>query len=116
MRLTVKRRAGLTFCFAKSSPDRLLIIVAAMLLAAVTACHSNAPLAPLPPSEVPMPPVSEVESVVFLVGDMGEALWDRSPMPRRLAAEVESWSTRLRTDSSVAVLFLGDNVYPRGLR
>lgn len=91
-------------------------MVAATLLVAVTACHSNAPLAPLPPSEVPMPAIGDVESVVFLVGDMGEAFWERSPLPRRLAAEVESWSTRLKVDSSVAVLFLGDNVYPLGFR
>lgn len=73
-------------------------------------------LHPLPPSEVAQPAPGEVESVIFLVGDMGEAFWERSPLPRRLALEVENWSGRLGADSSVAVLFLGDNVYPRGLR
>jgi hypothetical protein len=34
----------------------------------------------------------------------------------KLRTEVERWSSTLRRDSSVAVVFLGDNVYPAGLR
>ncbi|MGQ0814315.1 MAG: hypothetical protein ACT4O1_07595 [Gemmatimonadota bacterium] len=70
----------------------------------------------LPASILPEPLPADVESVVFIVGDMGAALWDRSPMPRRMARDVEWWSRALARDSSVSVVFLGDNVYPKGLR
>lgn len=94
----------------------LRTFTAATMLLAAAACHKAGGPAPTPPSEVPLPAASEVESVIFLVGDVGMARWERSPLPRRLALEVESWSNRLSADSSVAVLFLGDNIYPAGLR
>jgi hypothetical protein len=70
----------------------------------------------LPPSQVPVPAAADIESVVFIVGDMGNAMWDRSPLPHALQAEIETWSGALRRDSSVSIVFLGDNVYPKGLR
>jgi hypothetical protein len=56
-----------------------------------------------------------VASVVFLVGDAGQAQRTTSPLLARLRAEVEAWSGALEGDSSVVVLFLGDNVYPAGI-
>jgi hypothetical protein len=73
------------------------------------------PLPELPAAMIPEPLPADVESVIFVVGDMGAALWDRSPMPRRIARDVEWWSRALGRDSSVAVLFLGDNIYPGGM-
>lgn len=69
----------------------------------------------LPPSMIPQASAADIESIVFIVGDMGLALWDQSPMVRSLYRDVEEWSRRLTRDSSVAVLFLGDNIYPAGL-
>lgn len=62
------------------------------------------------------PPPDSVEAVVLLVGDAGAATWEESPVLRGLAAEVEFWSERIERDSSVTVAFLGDNVYPVGVR
>lgn len=69
----------------------------------------------LPAVLTPLPPVAEIESVIFIVGDAGHVTWEQSPMVRSMAREVELWSERLARDSSVAVLFLGDNVYPAGM-
>jgi hypothetical protein len=81
---------------------------------AVMACAKKE-LPELPLSMIPQPTETDIESVVFIVGDMGLALWDQSPMVRSLARDVEEWSRRLPRDSSVSVLFLGDNIYPAGL-
>lgn len=62
------------------------------------------------------PDPAEVEAVVFLVGDAGEALPGRSPVMARLQAEVERWSADLARDSAVSVFYLGDVVYPYGVR
>lgn len=63
----------------------------------------------------PEPPADEVEQVLFLVGDAGEALPGRSPVLARLSEGVESWARQLGRDSAVSVFFLGDNVYPSGV-
>jgi hypothetical protein len=86
-----------------------------VLCAAVAACAKKE-LPELPSSVLPEPMAADVESIVFIVGDMGSALWDRSPMPRRMERDVEWWARAIGRDSSVAVIFLGDNVYPVGLR
>ncbi len=81
----------------------------------VTAC--GPPPAPgLPPGPVaPEPLPSSIESVLFLIGDAGTAQTGKSPVLSRLTEDVERWSGLL-PDSSVAVAFLGDNVYPVGVR
>jgi hypothetical protein len=63
----------------------------------------------------PSPP-SAVDAVVFLVGDGGESVAGRSPVIAKLSAEVEDWSAAMARDSVVSVIYLGDNVYPEGLR
>src|SRR5688500_33196 len=88
-----------------------LLLVCTML----SACGKKE-LPELPSSVLPEPLPAEVESAVFIVGDMGAALWDRSPMPRRMERDVEWWSRALGRDSAVSVIFLGDNVYPEGVR
>src|SRR5690606_19441232 len=59
---------------------------------------------------------AEIENVIFLIGDAGDARAERSPLLRRMNAEVEYWAGALARDSAVVVLFLGDNVYPEGMR
>lgn len=75
------------------------------------------PLVPLPPAPQMLdePPADAVESMLFLVGDAGEATTDGSPVMLHLRRQVERWSQMLARDSSVVVVFLGDNVYPRGM-
>ena len=63
---------------------------------------------------MPDPDAEGVEAVVFLVGDAGDVDGVGNPVLQKLSDEVESWSESLARDSSVVVLFLGDNVYPSG--
>jgi hypothetical protein len=88
----------------------------AVLLCALLAACAKKKLPELPSSLLSEPAPAEVEAAVFIVGDMGAALWDRSPMPRRMERDVEWWARALGRDSAVAVVFLGDNVYPEGVR
>jgi hypothetical protein len=61
-------------------------------------------------------PTDSVESVVYWIGDAGAAEWTKSPIMHKLASDIDQWSLKLRRDSSVALIYLGDNVYPGGLR
>lgn len=88
---------------------RRLLLGGAVLLAG---CQHDLP--DLPRQMLPEPRPADVEAVLFLVGDGGEARMTNSPLFRRLRQDVEDWSTRLRADTGVIVLFLGDNVYPDG--
>jgi hypothetical protein len=65
---------------------------------------------------VPVPDAAKVDAVVFLVGDAGAALTGRFPLLSALRTDVERWSSALHRDSAVSVAFLGDNVYPVGIR
>jgi hypothetical protein len=86
----------------------------ALFIIGGTAC--SRPLPQLAPSQVPEPAPDAVESVVYLFGDAGHADEQRNPILRRLRNDIEDWSGALAEDGAVAVLFLGDIVYPRGLR
>lgn len=57
-----------------------------------------------------------VESVTFLVGDGGETVAGRTPILEALRHDIERWSAALLEDSAVSVMFLGDLVYPVGVR
>jgi hypothetical protein len=57
-----------------------------------------------------------VAAVLLLVGDAGDAVLEASPLLHRLRADVERWSGALAEEGAVAVAFLGDNVYPEGVR
>jgi hypothetical protein len=74
------------------------------------------------PAEAPLTPVDgtpvgdvSIERVIFLLGDAGESPPEGSPLFTHLQSEVEAWSAALAADSAVAVIFLGDNVYPNGV-
>lgn len=87
----------------------------AVLLLVLSAC---APRSYDPPEiqQIPEPDPDDVASVLFLVGDAGAAHVEHSPLLHRLRRDVEEWSAALARDSAVSVLFLGDNVYPSGVR
>jgi hypothetical protein len=93
---------------------RRLLLLPVLLLPGAAGCATRLP--ELAPSMIPLPAAEEVESVLFLIGDAGYADEERDPVLRRLAGDVEQWSGRLARDSAVIVLYLGDIVYPRGLR
>lgn len=87
------------------------------LVGLFSACGGGFPPPELPPfTPIAEPDPASVEAVLFLVGDAGQAETGRSPLLARLRGDVERWSSALGRDSAVAVAFLGDNVYPRGLR
>jgi len=85
------------------------------LVALAYGCFAQ-PYVPAPFDPIPEPSASDVVGVLFLVGDAGAATVESSPLVHRLRADVERWSTAIGRDSSVAVAFLGDNVYPDGVR
>lgn len=88
------------------------------LWAAIGAAGCSPTLAPEFRGEPPLtfPEPDAVDAVVFLIGDAGAALRGTSPVLRHLGENVEYWSERLVRDSAVTVAFLGDNVYPVGIR
>lgn len=69
----------------------------------------------LPRQMLAEPAAADVEMVIYLVGDAGNSTIERYPVIERLRQDVEDWSGRLRADTSVIVLWLGDNIYPDGL-
>ncbi|HEY0305552.1 MAG TPA: hypothetical protein VGC44_11270 [Longimicrobiales bacterium] len=95
------------------TPVRQLTV--ALVTAGMLGCGKK-PLPDLPPSRLSEVPADSVESVVFWIGDAGKAEWGKSPLIHKLAADVDHWSRLLPRDSAVAVIYLGDNVYPGGLR
>lgn len=86
----------------------------ALLALCSAACSKSLP--ELAPSEIPEPAPEQVESVLYLIGDAGYADEHHNPILRRLRNDIEDWAGALARDSAVAVLFLGDIVYPEGLR
>jgi hypothetical protein len=56
-----------------------------------------------------------VEALVLLVGDAGMALPGRSPVLAAVARDVERWAPQL-PEARTAVAYLGDLVYPDGVR
>ncbi|MEX2569741.1 MAG: hypothetical protein WD737_00445 [Gemmatimonadota bacterium] len=94
--------------------SRISAALLILWMAAAAACAPVPPEFPIP-ENVPVPDPAEVESVLFLVGDAGDARMEHSPILQRLRDDVEGWSERLEQDSTVVVLYLGDIVYPLGL-
>jgi hypothetical protein len=69
-----------------------------------------------PVLDIDFPEPDAVDAVILLIGDAGQGERGTSPILQRLRSDVEFWSERLAADSAVTVLFLGDNVYPVGVR
>ena len=88
----------------------------ALVLLSIASCSKKAPLPDLAPSLLRDTPGDSVESVVFWIGDVGKAEFDKAPLLHKLAADIDQWSRVVERDSSVAVVILGDNIYPGGLR
>jgi len=91
---------------------RVLCVAAVLLLNACSAFPKGT-VPPYVPLAEPHP--DSVESVLFLIGDAGLSRETFAPLIIHLQRDVEWWSGRLGRDSAVAVLYLGDNVYPRGV-
>jgi hypothetical protein len=104
------RRRGL------SAPTFLLTAATLIAVLLSAACAGPSVHTPSGVTLLPDPDPASVASVIFLLGDAGEAIPGRSPLLERMRDDVEWWSERLESDSTVTVLVLGDNVYPRGLR
>ncbi|HSM05616.1 MAG TPA: hypothetical protein VK858_13460 [Longimicrobiales bacterium] len=98
------------------SPPRRSPIALILLLAGLAACD-NATVPDLPEVEpVPIPDPADVDAVVFLLGDGGATLENRSPVLSALTEDVETWSAALARDSAVSIIYPGDIVYPVGVR
>ena len=82
--------------------------VAVAVAVAVTACSSA--LEPATPVAAPVPPRDSIEIAIFLIGDAGSQAYDGEPVLRELALQSDS----LRPVHQF-IVFLGDNVYPRGV-
>jgi hypothetical protein len=78
------------------------------LAVAATACASA--LEPATPVPAPVAPKDSIELAIFLIGDAGSKAYDGEPVLRELALQSDS----LRPVRQF-VVFLGDNVYPRGV-
>lgn len=107
----IPRRPLITATFSLA----LLLGLAGFGLFGVTNLIDIDPLEFPEPPRVPVPEPSQVDAVVFLLGD-GGALNDRSPLARAIAADIERWSDTLKRDSAVSVIYPGDVVYPSGVR
>ena len=84
---------------------------AALWIAAVaTAAACTPALEPAKPVPSPVPPKDSIEVAVFLIGDAGSSAYDGEPVLQELAQQSDS----LRPVRQF-VVFLGDNVYPRGV-
>lgn len=88
-------------------------LVVLLTLSSAGAC--SPPDAPDTPLTSPPPAPSEVESVLFLLGDPGVARIDHFPVLERMRSDVERWSADLEGQGRVVMAVLGDIVYPDGL-
>lgn len=93
---------------------RVVALTVSLLLGSTLGCGRTRVPGPAPDPAPTLDP-DQVESVIFLVGDGGEARHAHWPILPKLRQDIEWWSERLERDSAVAVLFLGDIVYPLGL-
>jgi len=80
----------------------------AAALAAAAACTPA--LEPATPVPAPMAPKDSIELAIFLIGDAGSKAYHGEPVLKELALQSDS----LRPVPQF-VVFLGDNVYPRGV-
>jgi hypothetical protein len=81
------------------------IALAALALAACSRALEPATLAP-----APVAPLDSIDLTLFLIGDAGSKAYDSEPVLQELSRQSDS----LRPVKQF-VVFLGDNVYPRGI-
>lgn len=98
------------------SRPRNRAVFCGLVLALLTGCGAPRPPALPQVDTVPAIDPAEVESVLFFLGDPGEAYLSTSPVLARLRQEIEEWSGLIQEDSSVALIVLGDIRYPEGVR
>jgi hypothetical protein len=80
------------------------------MAAAVATIACRSALEPATPVPAPLPSLDSIEVAIFLIGDAGSQAYDGEPVLRELALQSDS----LRPVRQF-VVFLGDNVYPRGV-
>jgi hypothetical protein len=80
------------------------------LATAATLAGCTRALEPATAAPAPVPPMDSIEVSLFLIGDAGSKAYDGEPVLRDLAKQSDS----LRAVKQY-VVFLGDNVYPRGV-
>lgn len=83
---------------------------AALVAVAFAANACSSALEPATPVAAPMPSRDSIEVAIFLIGDAGSQAYDGEPVLRELALQSDS----LRPVRQF-IVFLGDNVYPRGV-
>jgi len=79
-------------------------LFAPLVLLAVSSCAGRAPAI-----HAPVPPASAPQFTLFLIGDAGEPEREREPVLEALTAEIREGP------APSAVVFLGDNIYPKGM-
>lgn len=89
---------------------RRILLASALLLGA---CRSSEP--PPPGDPIPQPTAAGVERVVFIVGDPGLARERTHAILHQMRAQVEHWTRTIGRDSAVAVIVVGDIIYPNGM-
>ena len=82
----------------------------AVVATAVTLAGCSRALEPATATPAPVPPMDSIEVSLFLIGDAGSKAYDGEPVLKDLAKQSDS----LRAVKQY-VVFLGDNVYPRGV-
>lgn len=92
------------------------IVLAAAAVAVVIGLRDPEAVETVEVDPAPLPLPSEIEEIVFVVGDGGATEAGRAPLLEALAQDVERWSEALDRDSAVSVLYPGDLVYPVGVR
>ena len=77
---------------------------------ALTTLACTPALKPATLTPAPVPPMDSIELALFLIGDAGSKAYDGEPVLAELARQADSFRTVKQY-----VVFLGDNVYPRGV-
>lgn len=96
--------------------DRRPATLLALLLSITLGACSPPPLPELPSAPLVQEPAPEdVETVVYLLGDPGETTMTSHPILLAMRRDIDRWAEQLPGDTSIAVLVLGDIIYPAGL-
>ncbi|HET9041074.1 MAG TPA: metallophosphoesterase [Gemmatimonadales bacterium] len=89
---------------------RAALIARLAAVAAVATAACTPALQPARPTPAPVAPLDSIELALFLIGDAGSKAYDGEPVLHELSRQSDS----LRPVKQF-VVFLGDNVYPRGV-